>query len=202
MPDERAVNWVRETFAEDIIKLRENGKEVEHIQTLPFVEYMALNLLVEYYCGTNNVAKAPIGCGLRGTTPLDSIGELYEEAILDDSLPSVPDKLRRMIELDESSEDEGRKKSFYFKYFLDKLTNPEFVDYRALFHRLDSEYRAGSDYKAGLKRIYKEYENFKLIIELRGAKKKLESEEPVRKYVWNPIIKKMESEVESTKEAG
>jgi len=103
---------------------------------------------------------------------------------------------------DESSEDEGRKKSFYFKYFLDKLTNPEFVDYRALFHRLDSEYRAGSDYKAGLKRIYKEYEDFKLIIELRGAKKKLESEEPVRKYVWNPIIKKMESEVESTKEAG
>ena len=190
MPNERAINWVRETFANDTITFSENGKKVEHIQTLPFVEYNALNLLTEYYCGEGNVATGPTGYGIRGTSRVTDIAEIYESAILDDSIPSIPEKLRRMIELDDTAEDEHRKKNFYFRYVLDKLTNPEFVDYRTLFHRLDEEYRNGTDYAAGLKRIYKDYEDFELIIELKNAVEKA-SDEPVKKYVWNPRIKKM-----------
>lgn len=202
MASERAFNWVLDAFSKDVRELKEKGALVYYIEIFPAMEYRGVNLLIEYYCGVKDANRASAGVGLHAMGKVSDVAEKYEQAIVDESISTFPEKLRRMVQIDEET---GNEKNFYFKYWLDRIENPNFVDYRLKFHTLFIEYHAAYDSgghraaEKGLKRMEKEYDNFRMLIDMKN--KPLVFEARAKRLVWNPFRKRMEEVKESAAES-
>jgi len=136
----KAEEWVRNTFADDVISSEESGLDEDYIVLKPNMEAGSWLLILEYYTGVRHVNTSPKGTGCGQMVRISNFLDIFSDMI--DGDKSTGENLNKLLEY---SEEEKLGYSWYFRLYLDKNQYENFVDVREIFADLYANFSMPKD---------------------------------------------------------
>jgi len=133
--ENNAEEWVRNTFADDIIPSDQSGHDEDYISLCPFMESGSWILVHEYLTGVRLVNENSGGSGNGQLMQISKFLDLFSDIIDVDK-----STIENLVELLEYSEEKKIGCPWYFRLYLDRIKYGNLADVRTIFADLYSKF--------------------------------------------------------------
>lgn len=173
----KAEDWVRLTFADDIIPSEQSGNDEDYIILCPHMEAGSWLFVLEYYTGIKHINTNSKGTGNGQMVRISKFLDLFSEIIGGNIITEII-----INDLIEYSEEKKLGYSWYFRLILDKIQYENFVDIRKVFADLYSKYSIEADQSGRLQDILEANRKFKEFIKTEKQKELSEGDDYKKQF--------------------
>jgi hypothetical protein len=132
-----ALKWIKQVFADDILKEADDGFDKGYLCIMPSMEVQSFVAVFNYYSGEELINNSKEGTGHRVYMELSKFVNHFYNVI--DPEKSNTDNINAMI-VETINEKKGDLLVAYFNLCLDRIKYPNFADIRMVFHKLYKDY--------------------------------------------------------------